>query len=95
MYQKALEICRSVFGEKHHETARKYRILALVYAKSNKKEQSKELANKAIDIWLSEGQDHSQTIEAYGKIGLTYFEQDEYNKAIEYFNRSVGVPISN
>ena len=50
LYEKALIICKTIFGEDHANVATSYNNLALVYTHLGEYNQAKELQEKALTI---------------------------------------------
>ena len=60
LYEKALTICKKIFGEDHADVATSYNNLALVYNTLGEYNQAKELHEKALLVRKNIfGEDHA------------------------------------
>ena len=88
-YNKALGICKKIYGEEHSDIAMSYDYIGLVYYNLSDYFESLEYYNKALVIRKKlYGEDDSRTAASYVNIGLIYRKTGNYPEALAYFNKA-------
>ncbi len=89
---KALNLRRQAFGENHIKTAAIYNNLGLTYSRTDQ-EKSLEYYQKALIIYQNIYKDGMQPALAiaYSNIGFIYGQKKDYNKALDNFEKVLGI----
>ncbi|MGD0342226.1 MAG: CHAT domain-containing tetratricopeptide repeat protein, partial [Bacteroidales bacterium] len=89
-YNKALEIRKEVFGEKHTDITASYIGIGLVYWNKKEFDKALEYYFKALQIKTEIlGEKHPEIAQVYSNLGLVYADKREYDKALEYYLKAL------
>lgn len=102
-FQKALKIRLAYFGENHPEVADSYMSLGDYYINyinlitdvdsiKAQEDKSWEYYQKASKILMvNYGENHQDVATCYNKIGMFYFDKQDYSKALEYYQKALKI----
>ena len=89
-FQKALDIIKSIHGEKHPDAATCYENMGIVYGEQGAYAKEKIYLHKALNIRESiYGRKHSSVATSYNNIGSMYDKLGKYATALNYFQKSL------
>lgn len=87
--EQALAIIEKIEGGEM-ETATTLTNLALLYFKVSQHEKAKELLERALSLFENSGEDHDAHYSgALAGIGEAYFHMQEFDKALEYYEKAL------
>ncbi len=93
--KKALKIHLKIFGPEHKSTAFTYNNMGVVYSRLWDLMKSIECYKKKLAITIkNNGEDDIQVGYTYINIGATYFKLNQYDEALQYFERAVLICIN-
>ena len=89
MYERSLEIRKSVYGEHHPDVATSYNNIGLVYDSQGEYSRALEMYERSLEIIKSVyGDNHPKVAASYNNIGSVYDSQGEYSRALEMYELS-------
>lgn len=90
LYEKCLEIYRSIYGEFHADTASIYCDLAAIYEEQGKYVEAEELYEKSLCLRIKIfGEEHPFTAAVYNNLANVCKNQGRYGKAEELYEKSL------
>ena len=93
-YRKSLSICRTVFGEKHADTASAYNSIGDILESRADCNPAMENYKRAFDIRVELlGENHQDTAQSYDNIGTIYRFRSDYDTALEYLDKSLAISV--
>ncbi len=90
--RKSLDITIETYGENHIRTGKGYFNLSAKYYYMSQYDEALLYSQKALPI-LTEKNDLISQGKVHNLMGGAYFEKGEYNKALEYFKRSMEITM--
>ena len=83
--EKALELRKELFGEKHPDMARSYSNVGYTYGALGEHRKALEYQEKALELRKKLfGEKHPDTATSYNNVGSTYGALGDHRKALEY-----------
>lgn len=97
-YKKALDIDLAAYGDNHPEVAKDYNNIGLALDSENNLQRDSQKAieyyQKDLDIILPIfGEQHLQVATTYNNIGLAWRHLNNFQKAIEYYERALSIDL--
>ena len=91
-YEKALEIWKSVLGEKHPDAALSYNNIGYCYSNQGNYPLAMEYYEKALEIWESIfGEVHHHVANIYFNIAYDYIAQGNYSSALTFCKKALKI----
>ena len=92
LYQRALNITKTEYGEKHPDVAISLNNIGLVYSDRGDYGKALEYHDEALKIWTELfGQTHPGVAAPLSNIGSVYYDRGDYGKALEYFDEALKI----
>ena len=92
LYQRALNITKTEYGEKHPDVAISLNNIGLVYSDRGDYGKALEYHDEALKIWTELfGQTNPGVATSLSNIGLVYSARGDYGKALEYFDEALKI----
>jgi tetratricopeptide (TPR) repeat protein len=92
IHQKALDIKRMVYGDRHPRLATSYNNIAGVHLKLGEDAEALEGFRKALEIQLAAyGEQHPDVATSYNNIAGVYHHQGEHARALEGYQKALGI----
>lgn len=89
LHERALEIRRKVFGERHPVVAQSLENLAAAYTGLERRAEAVELLKQSAEIWEEHvGAEHEMVAECCYSMGSILYEDQKYNEAEEQLQRA-------
>ena len=92
LYQRALNITKTEYGEKHPDVAISLNNIGSVYHRRGDYGKALEYYDEALNI-LAEffGQIHPDVAASLNNIGSVYYDRGDYGKALEYYDEALNI----
>lgn len=95
LYQKALNIYQTIFGEKHEATGSVYSLIGTCLVDSGKNDGATPYLQKALDIMQRVyGEQSLQVAICYQNMGANFGYAKQYEKSLEYYRKSHDIFLS-
>lgn len=92
LYQRALNITKTEYGEKHPDVAISLNNIGLVYSDRGDYGKALEYHDEALKIRTGLfGQNHPDVATSLSLIGLVYYNRGDYGKALEHFDEALKI----
>ena len=92
LYQRALNITKTEYGEKHPDVAISLNNIGSVYSDRGDYGKALEYHDEALKIWTELfGQTNPGVATSLSNIGLVYSARGDYGKALEYFDEALKI----
>ena len=89
--EKALDIRKALFGEKHLDTASSYNSIGGSYYRLGRYQEALEYEEKALGIRKAVGEHHPDTAESYNSVGCSYGALGKHQKALEFAEKALDI----
>ncbi len=91
-HEKALDIRKAIYGEKHPDVATSYNNIALVYRAKGELNTALKYHKKALDIIKAiYGEKHPDVATSYNNIAGVYYDKGELNTALKYHEKALDI----
>jgi tetratricopeptide (TPR) repeat protein len=92
LQQKALEIRRKLFGDKHPDTAMSFNNVGISYGKLGDHKRALEFQQKALEIRRELfGDRHPDTALSFNNLGGIYEEMGDHKRALEFLQKALEI----
>ena len=89
-YNRALELLKALYGEKHHDVATLYNNLGSAYRNKGDLDRAIAYLNKALELLKAPyGEKHPNVATLYNNLGSAYQDKGDLDRAIAYYNKAL------